>query len=109
MSTVFVIRKNIFIPQSGHWEDLISERELISKTPTGYRLASTSPSGFPKGLMFSHREHYLFDNRPEALAHLANEMNRIAAEFEEKKLNAVKMMCDLHDTIQREEGKQHAG
>lgn len=109
MSTIFVIRKNIYVPESGCWEELISERQLISKTPTGYRLAANS-SGFPKGLLFSNRDHFMFDNRPAALEHLAKELNRLADEFNQKKINAVRLMCDVHDTIRREEeGLNHAG
>lgn len=87
---VFVTRKEpvttTYIPDFNSHLPVIWEREVLKKTPKGYRLSSTySPD---KGEFHSDAYYRFFDNYAAAVEFVADEANRIASALDSMKKQA---------------------
>lgn len=101
MKTIFVVRRHAICIdyQPRNVETQIEEHEIIRETPKGMRLKFMNGNS---NAVYLHEHYHFFPSRLEALEHLANQANTVAAELEQIKLEAVRVLCDVHDLIRAE-------
>ncbi|HHR5658214.1 TPA: hypothetical protein ACS62H_004680 [Klebsiella pneumoniae] len=76
---------------------VIRKLEVIKRTTKGFRLrVSHAPE---KGTMFLDDHNFFFYTYADALEFVASEANRVAGELEERKQQAVRLMCEAHDEL----------
>lgn len=107
MKTVFVIRKRFvtvgYVPaELKGWVPLIGEYEVIKRTEKGYRL-KVSYSG-EKGSMYLDDQYEFFSSYESALEFIAFQANKVAADLNEMKLQAMRLMCQAHDELRSVKG-----
>lgn len=76
---------------------VIRKLEVIKRTLKGFRLrVSYAPE---KGTTFLDDNYFFFYTYADALEFVASEANRVAGELEERKQQAIRLMCLAHDEL----------